>query len=93
MADISMCKGDGCPIKDQCYRHTAPVSLYRQPWFSEPLDHERESCDYYMMNENGFEERRKLIRRINRRPEGEVRDQYVISLKQYQRDSLKVEYP
>lgn len=31
MPDIIMCKGEGCPVKDWCYRHTAeesPLQLY-----------------------------------------------------------------
>ena len=32
MADISKCKGIGCPIKDKCYRYTAKESLVWQSW-------------------------------------------------------------
>lgn len=32
MADITKCTGEGCPIKDTCYRHTAPNSE-QQSWF------------------------------------------------------------
>lgn len=32
MADITKCSGINCPVKDQCYRHTAPDSE-RQSWF------------------------------------------------------------
>lgn len=34
MADITKCTGDHCPIKDKCYRHTAPSSEW-QTWFVE----------------------------------------------------------
>lgn len=29
MADISMCQGKGCALKDVCYRHTANASQYQ----------------------------------------------------------------
>lgn len=35
MADISMCSGEGCPLKDNCYRATATPSM-RQWWFIPP---------------------------------------------------------
>ena len=27
MPDISMCRGVGCPIKEKCWRYTAPPSM------------------------------------------------------------------
>ena len=33
MPDITMCKGEDCPIKDNCYRHTANPSEFLQSWF------------------------------------------------------------
>lgn len=52
MADITMCKGTGCKVKESCYRYTAPVNEHRQSYFlGVPLyyDHETgiESCDHY----------------------------------------------
>lgn len=35
MADITKCPGGDCPIKDKCYRFTAPTSDFRQSWFCE----------------------------------------------------------
>jgi len=35
MADITMCSGNGCPLKDMCYRFTAPGSE-RQAYFTTP---------------------------------------------------------
>lgn len=32
MADITKCKGKGCPIKKTCYRFTATESEFRQAW-------------------------------------------------------------
>ncbi len=38
MADITKCQGVNCPMKESCYRYTAPSSEYRQSWFmSVPL--------------------------------------------------------
>jgi len=36
MADITKCSGDNCPIKDKCYRFTAPDSTLLQSYFMEP---------------------------------------------------------
>jgi hypothetical protein len=36
MADIAKCSGEGCPLKDMCYRFTAPANEYRQSYFSTP---------------------------------------------------------
>jgi len=47
MADITMCRGKGCPMANDCYRHTAPRSLYRQSMFAvEPIK-EDGTCEYY----------------------------------------------
>ena len=33
MADITMCNDKQCPLKDKCYRFTAPANPYRQSYF------------------------------------------------------------
>lgn len=48
MPDISMCKGDGCTIKDTCYRFTATPSKWRQSYFTNPPIKEDSTCDYFM---------------------------------------------
>jgi hypothetical protein len=51
MADISMCQGTGCPLKNECYRHTAPVNEYRQAYFVYiPYDHAYKGCEYFSDN-------------------------------------------
>ena len=30
MPDITMCKGDNCELKNECYRHKAEPSDFRQ---------------------------------------------------------------
>lgn len=48
MPDISMCKGDECPIKESCYRFTAKPSEYTQSWFVDvPYSKVMERCDYH----------------------------------------------
>lgn len=32
MSDISKCNGVNCPLRDECYRFTAPASEYRQSY-------------------------------------------------------------
>jgi hypothetical protein len=39
MADITMCSGDGCSIKESCYRFTAPINEYAQSYFMEVMNH------------------------------------------------------
>lgn len=35
MADITCCPGTNCPVKEECYRFTAPKSEYGQSYFFE----------------------------------------------------------
>lgn len=35
MADITMCQGIKCPLKEHCYRHTALVNPHYQSFFVE----------------------------------------------------------
>jgi len=36
MADITMCSGIACPVKERCYRFTATTSEFRQSYFFQP---------------------------------------------------------
>ncbi len=45
MADISMCEGEGCDVKNTCYRFTAKPSGY-QSYFAPTLI-ENKACEYY----------------------------------------------
>jgi len=36
MPDITMCKGHGCPWRNDCHRYRAVPSEYRQSYFAEP---------------------------------------------------------
>ena len=47
MPDITLCRGEGCPLKDKCLRHTS-TPFVPQSWFMHvPYDHDSESCDAY----------------------------------------------
>jgi hypothetical protein len=49
--DITKCTGEGCPVKEFCFRFTAPDSEYRQSYFVEPPmvveDGKFITCDMY----------------------------------------------
>ena len=50
MADITMCGGGDCPLKDTCYRYKAEPNEFRQAYFfGEPFVEEDDSvtCEYY----------------------------------------------
>ena len=51
MPDITMCKGDGCPMKETCYRFTAKPSDLRQSYFMNAPIKEDNTCEYYWPNE------------------------------------------
>lgn len=49
MPDISMCPGDDCPRKEDCYRYTATPSPYRQSYFAKPVYDKKDKakCTYF----------------------------------------------
>lgn len=47
MADITMCSGRDCYLKEKCYRYTAPKSKYMQSYFTIPPKDEKGNCDMY----------------------------------------------
>ena len=50
MADIAMCNGINCPMKKDCYRHTATPNERWQTMISEPIDLDTLSCSYFWDN-------------------------------------------
>jgi hypothetical protein len=51
MADITMCKGNYCPLKESCYRYTAKPNEYRQSYFvNAPVKNGK--CNEYMKLNN-----------------------------------------
>ena len=50
MADITKCKGIGCPLKEECYRFIATPNDFRQSYFDFiPYHHKRNECDFYII--------------------------------------------
>jgi len=50
MADITMCKGENCPMKETCYRYKAVPSEYWQSYFTKlPLEiiEGKVECKFY----------------------------------------------
>lgn len=43
MSDITKCNNEECPLKESCYRFTAPTEKY-QSYANFPYD---DNCDYY----------------------------------------------
>lgn len=45
MPDIAMCSGDGCPLKEKCYRFTAKPSDYQSYFLDPPIKDDK--CNHY----------------------------------------------
>ena len=45
MADITKCRGDGCIVKEKCYRYTAKDSSYQSYFVEVPFREGK--CDMY----------------------------------------------
>lgn len=53
MADITMCEGLSCPLKESCHRFTANKNELYQSYFVDiPYDNEKKECKYYWKEEN-----------------------------------------
>lgn len=53
VADITMCKGEGCKKKDKCLRHTAKANEYRQSYFVIlPINKKNNKCEYFWKKES-----------------------------------------
>jgi len=50
MADISKCKGNGCELKNTCYRFTATANEFRQSFFMEEPNTTPTECEHYWGN-------------------------------------------
>ena len=48
MADISMCEGEGCDVKNTCYRFTAKPSKSMQSYLMPYV--QPGGCEYYWNN-------------------------------------------
>jgi hypothetical protein len=49
MADITKCPGNDCPVKNKCYRYTAPASMKHQYFWNIPgkTENNKFTCDMY----------------------------------------------
>lgn len=45
MPDITLCKGEGCKIKETCYRFKAKPSEYQAYFVVSPIKYDK--CDYF----------------------------------------------
>jgi hypothetical protein len=50
MTDITKCTGEGCELKETCYRFTAPTWSYQFFFVTVPFSDGE--CDYYLENFN-----------------------------------------
>jgi len=48
MPGITMCTGEGCPMKEQCFRFTAKVGEM-QSYFAEPPVKANGQCEYFLV--------------------------------------------
>ncbi len=46
MPDITMCRGQGCPVKNRCKRHTSKPDEHYQAYFAESPYKDGE-CKYF----------------------------------------------
>ncbi len=62
MADICMCKGTNCPVKENCYRFTAKADEYQSYFVDAPIKDGK--CEYYWGEnaENIFNELKKTVK-------------------------------
>jgi hypothetical protein len=45
MPDICKCSGEGCPVKEKCYRYTSKPSYYQSYFTKAPIKNNK--CEYY----------------------------------------------
>ena len=45
MTDITKCTGEGCGLKETCYRYTAPTGMYQFFFMNSPIKDGK--CEYY----------------------------------------------
>jgi hypothetical protein len=50
MADITMCRDEGCPKITKCHRYTAPVNEYRQSIFTKSPRKDDDDCVMFWDN-------------------------------------------
>lgn len=63
MADITMCHGDGCKVKNICHRSTAFINLHYQSFFAGSPGKD-EKCEYFISTEKQND--KPLLSRTNK---------------------------
>ena len=48
MADITMCCGEKCPLKEDCYRYMAKPNLIRQSFFVKSPIQVDDNCEEFL---------------------------------------------
>lgn len=68
MSDITKCKGVNCPVKEHCYRFTAPADYLQSYFVDSPGEHHDDgkfTCDsYWGKNADKIREKKKLIKNL-----------------------------
>ena len=80
--DITLCPGQGCPVKENCFRFTAEV-LGRQDFFGRlPYNFDTRSCEYFISNRPSEEQIRQRAFQIWQQagcPDGKAVDCWVMA--------------
>ena len=42
------CEGQGCPMKQKCYRFTSKTNEYRQSWFAKTPIKDDGDCEHFL---------------------------------------------
>lgn len=64
MPDITMCRGDGCILKNSCYRNSAKPGTYQSYFASSPHNGEKGDdfeCAYFWYNSPGDSDEAKAL--------------------------------
>jgi len=49
MPDITMCKGKGCPKKENCWRYRAiPTPNWQSYFVNSPWSEEKQECEHFL---------------------------------------------
>lgn len=60
MADITMCFGEGCPIRDACYRFNAMPDPLGQSYMISPYRNEAGECYSFWMDDSVFTKAKEM---------------------------------
>ncbi len=78
--DITMCKGETCPKKYLCYRHTADIEGRQDFFHNPPFDVVKNTCEFFWQDIQRFEQIKLRAYEIyleERRPRGRALDHWL----------------